>query len=114
MSQVSVAESKMFQDFAKKHLNEADTTRLINYLSRNPESGDLIQGTGGLRKIRWARKNEGKRGGYRIVYYYYNESIPLYLLSGFAKNEMENISDTAKAVLANLAEEHVKNYRRKR
>ena len=65
-------------------------------MSRHPEDGDIIAGTGGVRKIRWAAKGKGKRGGVRVIYYYHSDNMPLILITGFAKNEMENISQRAK------------------
>jgi hypothetical protein len=46
-----------------------------------------MQGTGGVRKLRWARGGRGKSGGVRLIYYYHSEAMPLYLLTVFAKNE---------------------------
>ena len=43
--------------------------------------------TGGVRKVRWAAKGRGKRGGARIIYYFQNESLPLLLLNVFAKSQ---------------------------
>jgi mRNA-degrading endonuclease RelE of RelBE toxin-antitoxin system len=51
---------------------------LLNFLAREPESGDEITGTGGIRKLRWAGKGKGKRGGLRVIYYFYNESAPVF------------------------------------
>ena len=65
---------------------------LINYLAAHPQSGDLMQGTGGIRKLRWAAKGKGKSGGVRVIYYYHNESIPLFLLTVFGKGEKANLS----------------------
>ena len=75
----------------------------------------MIQGTGGLRKIRWKRPGAGKRGGVRIIYYYYDQHAPVYLLTAFAKNEKENITNEDKQHLAALTaqlKEAIKNRRR--
>jgi hypothetical protein len=69
----------------------------------------LIQGTGGIRKLRWGRKNKGKSGGVRVIYYYHN-NMPLYLLALFAKSEKENISNQDKNVLGKLVSLLVKSY----
>lgn len=82
---------------------------LINYLAAHPQSGDLIRGTGGIRKLRWAVQGKGKSGGARVIYYYHNETIPLFLLTAFGKNEKANISPTERnhlAKLANLLQKH--------
>jgi mRNA-degrading endonuclease RelE of RelBE toxin-antitoxin system len=57
----------------------------------NPEKGDLIPGSRGLRKVRWAGSGRGKRGGVRIIYYYKNPEGQIWLLTIYAKNEDENI-----------------------
>ena len=61
-----------------------------------------MRGTGGIRKLRWARDGSGKSGGVRIVYYFHDERIPLYLLTIFGKNEKTNISQAERNALAQL------------
>jgi mRNA-degrading endonuclease RelE of RelBE toxin-antitoxin system len=72
------------------------------FLVSHPESGDLIPGSGGLRKLRWGAKGKGKRGGIRIIYYLVKKNKEIWLLSIFAKNEL---SDLPKEVLAQLRKE---------
>ncbi|WP_062063834.1 type II toxin-antitoxin system RelE/ParE family toxin [Cellvibrio sp. OA-2007] len=83
---------------------------LINYLAAHPQSGDLIRGTGGIRKLRWAIQGKGKSGGARVIYYYHNEAIPLFLLTAFGKNEKTNISPAERNDLAKLADLLHKHY----
>jgi len=59
-----------------------------------------MQDAGGIRKLRWARRGGGKSGGIRIIYYFHNESMPLYLLAAFGKNEKANLSAEEKKLLA--------------
>ncbi|MBW9266976.1 MAG: type II toxin-antitoxin system RelE/ParE family toxin [Candidatus Thiodiazotropha sp. (ex. Lucinisca nassula)] len=80
---------------------------LIAYLSEHPNSGVLIQGIGGIRKLRWARQGGGKSGGIRVIYYFHNESMPLYLLATFGKNEKANLSTDEKQLLAKAVKELV-------
>jgi hypothetical protein len=61
-----------------------------------------MQGTGGVRKLRWARGGRGKSGGVRLIYYYHSEAMPLYLLTVFAKNERANLSKAERNGLAKL------------
>jgi len=70
-----------------------------------------MQGTGGIRKLRWAKSGSGKSGGVRVVYYYHNESMPLFLLSLFGKNEKANLSTAERNLLAKFTSILVKNYR---
>lgn len=52
----------------------------------------MIAGTGGVRKLRWALQGRGKSGGARVIYYYHDASLPLYLLTAYAKNEQASLS----------------------
>jgi len=65
---------------------------LVDHLALHPASGDLIPGTGGVRKLRWGLEGRGKRGGARVVYYYHNGDIPVFALTAYAKNEQANLS----------------------
>lgn len=58
---------------------------IINYLAAPPKAGDLMEGAGGIRKLRWGRGAQGKSGGVRVVYYVHSDLMPLYLLTLFAK-----------------------------
>lgn len=98
---------------AEKILSKEEREELLFYLAANPKSGTLIQGTGGIRKIRWTSKGKGKSGGSRIVYFFYNESIPLFLLTIFGKNEKINLSKSERNELTKFVKELVKNYQRK-
>jgi hypothetical protein len=68
-------------------------------LLENPTRGDVIQSTGGLRKIRVASKGKGKHGGARIIYYYFNSFKRFYLLTIYAKNEVVDITHHEKGQL---------------
>lgn len=83
---------------------EDEVNALKYYLAYNPLSGVEIPGTGGLRKLRWQLSETGKRGGARVIYYYYNESAPLYLVMAYSKAKQENPTPSAMAILAKLAE----------
>ncbi|WP_298940686.1 type II toxin-antitoxin system RelE/ParE family toxin [uncultured Psychromonas sp.] len=79
-------------------------------MAEHPKAGDLMQGTGGIRKLRWAKSGSGKSGGVRVIYYFHNESIPLFLLSLFGKNEKANLSHAERNLLAKFTSTLVKNY----
>jgi len=102
---ITIAETPPYTRKAEKLLSSSERRDLISYLARNPKSGALIEGTGGVRKLRWSRSASGKRGGVRIIYYYHSELMPLYLLTLFAKNEKENISKQEKNILTLLVKE---------
>ena len=69
-----------------------------------------MPGTGGVRKLRWGGHGTGKRGGLRIVYYFHNESMPLFLLTVFGKNEKTNLTKTERNELAKFVRILVKSY----
>lgn len=85
-------------------LGEDEKSRIINTLARNPTAGVLISGTGGIRKLRWARLGTGKSGGVRIIYFYHNHDMPLFLLTLFAKGDKSNVSKAERNELAQLAQ----------
>jgi len=87
---------------ANELLNEAERKAIIDYLAVHPRSGDIMEGTGGIRKLRWARGDKGKSGGVRIIYYYHDQRIPLYLLTVFGKNEKANVTKSERNELAKL------------
>jgi len=62
-----------------------------------------MKGTGGIRKLRWAREDTGKSGAYRIIYFFHSEEMPLFALNVFAKNEKANLSNAERNELKQLA-----------
>lgn len=86
-----------------KSLEERD--EFIDFLAKNPDAGDPITGTGGVRKIRWAGNGKGKRGGVRVIYYFYNETAPVFLLTVYGKGEKEDLTSEQKKQIAALAKE---------
>ena len=85
-------------------LNEAERKSVIDYLAAHPRAGDIMEGTGGIRKLRWGRGGRGKSGGVRVIYYYHDSRIPLYLLTIFGKNEKANLSKAERNALATLTD----------
>ncbi|MBI1779660.1 MAG: type II toxin-antitoxin system RelE/ParE family toxin [Proteobacteria bacterium] len=73
-------------------MTQVERALLVDYLAHNPTAGDLIQGTGGVRKLRWGLEGRGKRGGARVVYFYGGGGIPLFALTAYAKNEQADLS----------------------
>jgi hypothetical protein len=104
---ITVAETEPFQKKVSHLLSDDEKSDLIAYLSENPQSGVLIQNTGGIRKLRWARSGGGKSGGVRVIYYFHSDIMPLYLLTVFGKNEKANISMKEKQILSKLVKDLV-------
>ena len=98
----TVAETPEYLRFAAGLLPAADRSAIVVFLAAQPKAGDLVQGTGGVRKLRWGRGGRGKSGGVRIVYYHHSEAMPLYLLTVFGKNEKANLSKAERNELAKL------------
>lgn len=79
-----------------KSLQEALVTR--------PDTGVLIQGTGGLRKVRWKQEGRGKSGGVRVIYYWMTADEQLFMLYVYTKNELGNLTPQQKIVLKQIVE----------
>lgn len=90
-------------------LTDEEYRRLQEVLVANPHAGVVIPGTGGLRKLRWARAGMGKRGGLRLIYYYYNERQRIYLLLIYAKNENDDLTSTQARILMRLVQQEFAN-----
>ena len=75
---------------AKMHADEM--AQAVNLVSADPKVGVLMQGTGGVRKLRLAARGKGKSGGLRIVYFYGGREIPVFLLTVFGKGEKDNLT----------------------
>jgi mRNA-degrading endonuclease RelE of RelBE toxin-antitoxin system len=83
---MTVVETPFFLRKVANLLNEEERSELVVFLGMNPEAGDLVPETGGVRKVRWAAQGKGKRGGVRVIYYFHRETFPLFLLTVYAKN----------------------------
>lgn len=87
---------------------ETERADIVSWLAANPESGDVIEGTGGARKLRFAGRGKGKSGGYRVITFFSGPDIPVFLLEIFAKNQKTDLTAierrTLKLVLAEIAD----------
>ena len=101
---LTIAELPEYLRSAAKLLADTERRAIIDHLAAHPAAGDLIEGTGGVRKLRWARDGRGKSGGVRVIYYFHSEAMPLYLLTMFAKNERTNLSKAERNELAGLVD----------
>ncbi len=101
-SMQTIVELPEFIKRSDKLLSASEKDELIGHLAKYAKSGDLMTGTGGIRKLRWSAQGKGKSGGVRVIYYYYNKSIPLFLLTVFGKGEKANLSKAEGNELAKL------------
>ncbi|MFT3809682.1 MAG: type II toxin-antitoxin system RelE/ParE family toxin [Micropepsaceae bacterium] len=105
---LTVVETPAFLSAARKLLDEDDRSMLIGFLATDPAAGDLVQGTGGVRKLRWALEGRGKSGGARVIYFYHDKGMPLFLLTAYAKNARANISPAERNAMKALTAQLVK------
>jgi hypothetical protein len=99
---ITVAETPLFQRQAEDVWDENEREDFVNFIARNPEAGDVIADTGGVRKVRWGRGGSGKRGGARVIYFYRDADLPLYLLMIYAKARQEDLSANEKRAVRKL------------
>lgn len=100
---ITVAETQAFARLAAKIWSEDELAALVDHIAHNPESGDVIPGTGGVRKLRWGRSGSGKRGGARVIYFYYRPDCPLYLLLAYGKAQATDLTQDEKKAVAAFA-----------
>jgi hypothetical protein len=100
---ITVAETQLFIRQAAAVWTDAERNDFVDFIAANPEEGDIIPGTGGVRKLRWGRQGSGKRGGVRVVYFYHDDEMPLYLLMVYAKARQEDLSPDEKRRVQSLA-----------
>lgn len=91
-----------FIAFAAEWWSDEDLRRMQNVLQAQPDAGDLIRGSSGLRKLRWATQGRGKRGGARVIYYWHVPGDRIYLIYAYAKNEPEDLTPAQVRTLAEL------------
>lgn len=84
-------------------LSSEEYDDLLLYLSMYYAAGDEIQGTGGVRKLRYAIAGRGKSGGVRVIYYFFDEVNPILALLLYGKNEQANLTSAEKKLVASLA-----------
>lgn len=106
----TIVELPEFLRKASNLLKAEEKASVINYLAFHPQAGDLMQGTGGIRKLRWSAQGRGKSGGVRVIYYYHNGSMPLFLLTVFGKGEKANLSKTERNELAKFTQLLIAHY----
>ena len=87
-------EDPEFTEKALRLIGEDGIFELQMFLHEQPDAGDMIPGSGGCRKLRWAAKGRGKRGGSRVIYFWVSADHRILLLDIYAKNESENLSQT--------------------
>jgi hypothetical protein len=112
---ITVVETPTFlKDVKRAALSEDEHRALINFLAANPKAGVILEGTGGVRKVRFAGEGQGKSSAYRVVYFYHGHDIPLFALVLFAKNEKANLTQAERNGLKALVPEIVRAYKERK
>jgi hypothetical protein len=88
----SVIETNTYLSAARRLMSEEERAAVVDVIAADPESGVVVQGTGGLRKMRIALRGRGKRGGGRVIYWYRSEGYPAVLLTVYAKSEAADLT----------------------
>jgi len=99
----TIVETKAFlADAEDAGMSEEEREALVATVASNPTAGDLMQGTGGCRKLRFKKPGTGKSGGYRVITYFGGTDMPVFLLTVFAKNQRANLNQAERNALAKL------------
>ena len=99
----TVAETPTFSRQADKLFSKDERREMINFLAQNPLAGDEIPGTGGVRKLRFADLGRGRRGGARVIYYYLDETMPIYALLAYAKTAKTDMTPDERRTVSKIA-----------
>jgi hypothetical protein len=87
----TIIETEIFKRYAESIWDDAERHEFIIWLAANPLAGDVIPGSGGLRKVRWSRSGMGKRGGTRVIYYNMLSEGSIWLLIAYTKAKLDNL-----------------------
>lgn len=82
----------MFYRRIQQYMGDDEYAELQAFLAARPDAGAIIKGSGGMRKLRWAGSGRGKRGGLRVIYYWWVSKDRISMLLAYPKNEMDDLS----------------------
>lgn len=101
-------ETPIFTKLIQKLISDTQYHLLQLQLSIRPESGEIIKGSGGIRKLRWSGSGRGNRGGIRVIYYYFTDDEQIYMLYAYPKNKSDDLTSNQLKQLKQLVEEQLK------
>jgi hypothetical protein len=110
----AVVETVPYLAQAERLFDVDEQAAIVDLVSTDPQCGVVIPGTGGVRKLRVPMRGRGKRGGARVIYLFGGDSVPVFLLAAFSKNEKSDLSKAECNALAKLSVELVRGYRSRR
>ena len=102
---MEIIETPVFTEAITKLMPDDDYRKMQQALVRCPLAGDQIKKSGGLRKLRWKSGGKGKRGGSRIIYYWYKDDETIYMLYAYQKNRQEDLTNDQLKILCKLVKE---------
>ena len=108
---LTVVETPSYLKAAEALFSEAERESIVAMVATDPECGEVMQGTGGFRKVRVGRSGLGKRGGARVIYIFRNQQFPLFI-AAYPKNRKDNLSMSERNALAKRANEIFEKYKR--
>lgn len=109
----TVAETAHYSHRAAKLLSDVERDDVVMAIAKNPFLGDLVEGTAGLRKMRFGKGSRGKSGGVRVIYYYHDGNMPTLLMTIFGKNEKDNLSKAERNALGAVVGDIKRQWRRR-
>lgn len=110
---ITIAEARSFMRQAGDLLSENELAELIDYVALRPECGVIIPGTGGVRKLRWRGVGKGKSKGLRIIYFYHDLNMPLFLLAIYSKGDRLSLTKREERMICVMVEELKEEYSKK-
>jgi hypothetical protein len=102
-ARVTIRETAIFSRRADALLSADERDALITFLAENPLAGDVIKGTGGVRKVRFAAKGKGKSGGVRVIHYFVDLDTPLTAIFVYGKGEQVDLTAGQKRAVTEMA-----------
>jgi hypothetical protein len=104
---VEFIEAPLFTQLLPGYLTDDEYAELQQYLANDPEAGDVIPGTGGFRKVRWAdpRRGQGRRGGLRVIYYLFLQDSLIWFVTLYGKDEAADLTSSEKRLLKAAVDE---------
>ncbi len=101
-------ETPIFTKLISELISDEEYSAFQKYLCENPESGDIIKGGAGIRKIRWKFPNRGKSGSMRVIYYYKVVNNQIFLIYAYTKKKQSDLSESEKKLFGEIAKEFAK------
>jgi len=101
-------ETSIFTKQINGLINDDEYKELQNFLLKTPDTGAIIQGSGGIRKLRWKQGGQGKRGGFRVIYFWHVSGDVFLMLLAYPKNVQDNLTNEQLTTLKKLVEKELK------